>query len=127
MKRLLRTSVVIAAGFLLASCTPPRMHIAVSRVDGRQLASLTQDWGRSRRREIPCVIMIDLRGGDGGMNDQAWRVVSEGRECVLLSGFTIGQVPAGFVEVTRLSAQSRGKFRLIVSGIGTNETQISLP
>lgn len=127
MKRISGNAVVFAAGILLASCTPPEIEIAVSRMDGRQLVSLTQDWGLIFGRDkTPCVGMIELRT-DTGMDSSAWRLELKDGQCVDLDGFTIGQVPAGFVETVPLAAGSRGTFRLIVMGIGVGETRISLP
>jgi hypothetical protein len=127
MNRLSRTSVVLAAGLLLAATSPPRIEITVSREDGRPFASLTQNWGFIfRRMRTPCVNSIFLTA-DVGVRDPVWRLEAEGSGCVPLSGFTIGQVPAGFVEVNRLPAQTRGTFHLIVMGIGHGGTDITLP
>lgn len=128
MKRLSRNSVVIAAGLLLTAFSLPRIDIKVSRVDGHQRVGLSQKWGFVfSRKRAPCVDMIDLRAGEGAMSVSAWRLEAEGSGCLRLAGFTIGEVPAGFVEVNRLPAQSRGPFRLFVRGIGSGETPITLP
>lgn len=104
MKRVLRNSVVIAATFMLASCTPPEIEIAVSRVGGHLIISLTQDWGLIfSRKETPCIGLITLYEGNFAADRSAWRVEAKDEQCVDLRGFTLGQVPSGFVSVVPLA------------------------
>ena len=127
MRRALRTSVVAASAFALASCSPPEIKIATEQLNGRQVIRLTQDWGLIFSREKPpCVDRVDL-SQSGSNGKPIWRFEAKTEQCVNLSTFVVGKVPAGFVESIALLTPPRGRFDLLVVGIGIGEAHISLP
>jgi hypothetical protein len=127
MRRTFQTGVVVASAFALASCTPPEIKIAAQRVNGRQVITLTQDWGLIfSRKKPPCLDRVDL-SKSGPKGKPIWRVEAKTDQCVDLSSFTVGELPAGFVERIPLRAVSRGRFDVLVIGIGIGEAQITLP
>ena len=127
MRRLLQLSAIATLSFALASCTPPEIKIATQRVNGRQVITLTQDWGLIfGNKKAPCVDSVNVSGG-GPKGKLIWRFEARTTQCVDLGSFAVGEVPAGFVERAPLLPSQRGRFDILVVGVGIGEAQIAMP
>ena len=128
MKQLLSAGIISVSAVTLASCSPPEIQISMSRVDGRQVITLIQDWGLIfSNQKPPCVDRIDLRAVDRKGSKPAWRIQTAGSQCLDLGTFTIGVAPSGFREAVALKPGSRGTYELVVWGIGIGTAQVRLP
>ena len=126
MRALARSSLMVASALALGSCQPPKIKLVLSTVDGRQVVSLSQDWGLIlSRKKAPCVDRIDLNASSGN-RPLVWRVEAKGAQCVHLDHFVIGEVPAGFIEHVPLATTPRGWFDFLVLGTGTGQAQFEL-
>ena len=125
MRRALRT-IVAASAVALASCSPPEIKVTTAQLNGRQVIRLTQRWGIFSHEKPPCIDRVDLseRGPKG---KPIWRFEAKTQQCVDLNTFAIGEVPPGFVERIALPMRPRGRFDVLVVGIGMGEAQITLP
>jgi hypothetical protein len=127
MRGLIRICAIAPSAFALASCTPPAIDIAAKRVNGRQVITLTQDWGVIfSDKKVPCVDRVDV-SESGPKGKVIWRFDAKTSACVDLASFTVGEVPAGFVESIHLPPSSRGRFDMLVIGVGIGEAEIVLP
>ncbi len=127
MRRAFQTSVVVTSTFVLTSCTPPAIKVTANRVNGRQIITLTQDWGVIfHDKKAPCVDRVDL-SESGPKGKPIWRFEAKASECIDLASFTVGVVPSGFVERIALAPATRGRFDLLIIGLGIGEAQIALP
>jgi len=127
MRRLLQVSAIAAFAFALASCSPPEIKIATKRVNGRQVITLTQDWGLIfSDKKAPCVDRVDV-SESRPKGKLIWRFEARTSQCVHIGSFTIGEVPAGFVERSPLPPSPRGQFDMLVIGIGIGEAEMVLP
>ena len=121
---------MIASALLLASCTPPEIQISLSRVNGRNVVTLTQDWGIIfSDKKPPCLDRIELTkvGNNDKDRTTVWLVQAKTEACVDVGRFVLGVVLSGFRQVTPIGEKLRGRFELAVWGVGVGWKQIDLP
>ncbi|GAA4777235.1 hypothetical protein GCM10023306_26150 [Novosphingobium ginsenosidimutans] len=118
---------MIGALALLSSCSPPEIDVAVQKSGGRLLLRLSQDWGVIfSDKRMPCVREIGLYERDSyDRSKAAWLIETKGEmQCLDLASVMIGEVPPGWQEVVRLSANSRTVYSIRAHGIGSGETNV---
>lgn len=127
MKRPLRLCVITASAMTLSACTPPEIEISTQRVGGRQVVTLTQDWGLIfSDQKAPCVDRVDVSESDAN-SKLIWSFEAKTNQCIDLASFTVGVVPTGFVERTPMPPSVSGRFKLLVWGVGIGEADLALP
>lgn len=116
---------IIGAMVLLSSCSPPQIDIAVERIDGRMLLRLSQDRGIIfSNRQVPCVREVGLYEPENyDRSKAAWLIEAKGEvQCLDLASVAVGEVPTGWQEVVRLSANAGQVYTIRAHGIGWGET-----
>jgi len=124
-----RNAAVIGSALLLASCSPPEIHISVGRVNGLNVVTLTQDWGVVfSDKKTPCLDRVELRkvGSDEKDHTTVWLVQANTEACVDLGRFVLGTAPTGFREITPMNTGPHGRFELAVWGVGAGWKQFDL-
>jgi hypothetical protein len=118
---------ILGALVLLSSCSPPDIDISASKVGGRLLLTLSQDWGLIFSDEqTPCVREVGLFEPKTDDRDHAaWLIEAKGEvQCRDLASVVVGEVPDGWQQVAPLSAVQGRTYTVTAFGIGNGNTDI---
>jgi hypothetical protein len=125
MRKIAKILWVVLAVLPLAS--PPEIDLVIERVGDRFSVTMSQNWGIIfSNKEEPCIGMAGVYPrGSYNPDDAVWLIrTSEDIQCLDISSFVVGEVPAGFKETVPLKADISRPYVIRVHGIGSGETEL---
>ena len=112
----------------LSGCSPPPIDVVMNRINGKLVATLSQNWGIIfPNRKNPCVSDVIISRTEFTSDQPVWKIKIKGDvQCLKIASFTVGHTPKGFDQLVKLSADLRGDYVLTVNGTGWGKSTIVL-